>query len=85
MMNHWLFRCKDITEMISKSMDEKPSLNIRIGIKLHLMVCYLCTRYKKQLELIQTAIGKLESDEISGLPAKKLPDQVKNKIKKLID
>ncbi|MCF6248991.1 MAG: hypothetical protein L3J69_16785 [Desulfobacula sp.] len=81
MMNHWAFKCKDITQLISKSMDEKVPLRIRLGIKFHLMMCHLCTRYKKQLELIQKAMKNFENTDASALPAKKLPDDVKEKIK----
>ncbi len=84
MMNHWLFKCKDITELISKSMDEKMSLRIRLGIKFHLMMCHLCTRYKKQLELIQKAMEKFNDEDPSALPVKKLPDDVHAKMKRMI-
>jgi hypothetical protein len=82
MMNHWLFRCKDITELISQSMDEKLPLRIRLGIKFHLMMCDLCSRYKKQLELIRNAILKINED-IAAMPAPRLPDEFKEKLKKM--
>ncbi len=82
MMNHWLFRCKDITELISQSMDTKLPLRIRLGIKFHLMICYLCRRYQKQLELIQKALGRFNEDPKPLMPEKPLPDNVKDNIKK---
>lgn len=83
MMNHWLFKCSDITQLISKSMDEKLPLHVRIGIKCHLLVCYLCTRYKKQMDLIHGALRKIGDDE-EVLPPKKLPDNARDTIKKLL-
>mgnify|MGYP006865028487 CR=1 FL=1 len=82
-MNHWLFRCKDITELISQSMDEKLPLRVRLGIKFHLMMCDLCTRYKKQLDLIRSAIAKISRD-LEKQPQKKLPDEVKENLKKIV-
>lgn len=82
-MNHWLFRCKDITELISQSMDEKLPLRVRLGIKFHLMMCDLCTRYKKQLDLIRRAISKIKND-FETQPPRKLPDEVKENLKKLV-
>jgi hypothetical protein len=82
MINHWTFRCKDVSELISRSMDEKLSLKIRIGIKFHLMMCHLCLKYKKQLDLIRKAVLKLENAEESGSAVTRLPDETRWKIKK---
>ena len=62
-------------------MDQKLPLRIRVGIKFHLMMCDLCLRYKKQLELIQKAISKIETEQENQIPAAKLPGQAKQKIK----
>ncbi len=79
MINHWVFKCKDITELISKSMDEKLALSTRLAIKFHLMMCHLCSRYKNQLNLIQKALNKINHEELSSFPDKKLPDAVDGK------
>jgi len=63
-------------------MDQKLPLQVRIGIKFHLMMCNLCLRYKKQLELIHKAISKLDTDKEDIFPVIQLPDQAKEKIKK---
>lgn len=83
MINHWMFRCKDITELISQSYDEKLPLHIRVGIKFHLMMCHLCARYKAQLDLIQGAMESLASAEHFP-PAKKLPDEVRDRLNSLM-
>jgi hypothetical protein len=82
MINHWTFRCKDVSDLISRSMDEKLSLKVRMGIKFHLMMCHLCLNYKNQLNLIRKAILKLESFEASDNEITHLPDQARQKIKK---
>ena len=85
-MNHWVFKCKDISLLISKSMDKKLSLKHRMGIRFHLMMCDLCRRYKSQLDLIRKAVflvansEKTEDDFITPLP-----DKSKSKIKKHLD
>ena len=82
MINHWTFRCKDVSDLISRSMDEKLPIKIRMGIKFHLMMCRLCLNYKNQLNLIRKAILKLESAEESDGIITRLPDQARQKIKK---
>ena len=83
-MNHWLFRCDDIAGLISRSMDETLSWRMRIGIRLHLIVCRWCTQYKKQLDLIHRALLIIGSD-IGTLPPKKLSEDDKQKLKRLLD
>ena len=59
-MRHWIFSCKQITALISESMDRKLPIYRRIGIRIHLMMCYLCRRYKKQLLFLRSI---LQTDE----------------------
>jgi len=81
MINHWTFRCKDVSDLISRSMDEKLPLKIRMGIKFHLMMCHLCLNYKNQLNLIRKAVLKLDDDKSIGNEITPLPDQARQKIK----
>ena len=66
-------------------MDQKLPLRIRIGIKFHLIMCDLCLRYKKQLELIHKAIAKFDTDKEELFPVTQLPDKTKEKIKKNLE
>jgi len=85
MINHWMFKCKDISLLISRSMDQKLPLRIRIGIKFHLMMCNLCLSYKKQLELIHKAISKFDIDKEELFPVTQLPEKTREKIKKNLE
>jgi hypothetical protein len=85
MINHWIFKCKDVSHLISRSMDQKLPLRIRFGVKFHLMMCDLCLRYKEQLELIGKSISKIKVEEKDNYSFRHLPDQVKNRIKKHLE
>ena len=80
-MNHWMFKCSDISLLVSRSMDEKLDLKTRIGIRLHLIVCHLCNSYRKQLLIIRKAVSKLESLEESEPEVTPLPDGAAQRIK----
>lgn len=84
MMNHWTFRCRDVSEMISRSMDTRLPLGKRIGIRFHLMMCRLCRRYQQQLALISDALSSvdkaLEAEEPDSFFIVPLPDDVKKDI-----
>lgn len=45
--------CKEISQLVSASMDCKLPLRKRLSIRLHLLMCSLCRRYEKQLQLLR--------------------------------
>lgn len=51
-MKNWMFKCQDVSRLISESLDRKMTLQERMGIRMHLMMCHLCRRHKRQLEFI---------------------------------
>jgi hypothetical protein len=55
-MRHWLFSCKQISRLISDSMDRQLPLTTRMGIRFHLMMCALCRHYRKQLLYIKNIL-----------------------------
>ncbi len=83
-MRHWIFSCKNITSMISESMDRKLPLSRRMGIRFHLMMCHLCRRYEQQLLFIRSVLHRdQETDDVSS---QTLPDDARQRIeKKLTD
>ena len=45
-----------MTRLLSDAMDRKLPFLIRARMRLHLLTCVLCERYKKQLHLIREAL-----------------------------
>jgi len=79
-MRHWIFSCKQISRLISESMDRKLPLSRRMGIRFHLMMCNLCRRYKKQLLFIRSLVKK--NDLKNEFFCQALPDDARKRIKK---
>ena len=52
---HWMFNCKEVSEMVSKSMDRALPFYQRVLIRMHLLMCKYCLRCKKQFETIRAA------------------------------
>ncbi len=77
-MRHWVFSCKQITALISLSMDTKLPLYKRMGIRFHLMMCVLCRRYQKQLLFIRSILGHDEEGE--DQPCEILSDDARKRI-----
>ena len=79
-----MLSCKDVTELISQSMDATLPLGRRIGVRIHLLVCRFCARYERQLLLIRgTARHLAESVERPGEPsAETLSHETRERIRK---
>ena len=47
--------CREVTTLALRAQDEALPLGDRLGVRLHLCICKACTRFKKQVELMQRA------------------------------
>ena len=79
-MNHWMFKCKEVTRMISESMDKKLPLHHRIMIRMHLAMCKYCSRFRQQLLFIRTACRNLAQPLEEMDPAIILPMEARRRI-----
>lgn len=52
-MSRFMYTCKEATELLSQSLDSKLTLSQKIGLHMHLSMCKLCTRHKKQIAFLQ--------------------------------
>lgn len=83
-MKMWMFNCKDISRLVSESMDRRLSWRQRFGIRFHLLMCRYCSRYQKQLLLLRRLLRQQsESAQDSSLPA--LDEAGKDRLRKIID
>jgi len=83
-MDHWMFNCKEVTRMVSESLDRALPFYQRMGIRIHLMMCKFCTRYRRQLLILSEAIRlkPIQGEEIE-LPIS-LPPEAKLRLKRLL-
>jgi len=57
--------CKDVSTLMSESLDRKLSLRERFGLKTHLLVCKGCQRMARQMQLLSAAsrrVGFIQED-----------------------
>ncbi|MEA2067920.1 MAG: zf-HC2 domain-containing protein [Verrucomicrobiota bacterium] len=53
-----MLTCKEVSELVSESLEHQLSLRQRMGVQLHLMMCSLCRTYKRQtLQLRELLLG----------------------------
>lgn len=62
-----MLTCKKASQLLSQSLDRRLNWRERCSLKLHLMLCDVCTRFAKQLKLLRNVIKQMitatESDE----------------------
>jgi hypothetical protein len=81
-MSHWMHNCKEVTRMVSESMDRKLPLHQRMGIRVHLLMCKFCSRYRKQLLILREAMRLQERyvEDTGSLIT--LPSEARERIKR---
>ena len=76
-MTHWMFRCHDVSRKVSHSMDAPLPLHQRMAVRIHLMMCRYCARFRRQL----LALRQL-SRHVPGQPSpESLPPETRERIK----
>ncbi len=79
-----MLNCKDVTRLISRSMDASLPLGKRIGVRIHLLMCRFCARYERQLYEIRETLRNLAAagERFEALPGDGLSDEARDRMKK---
>ena len=78
-----MLSCKDVTRLISQSMDASLPFGKRIGVRFHLLICTFCARYRQQLLLIRETVRRLvETEGAAAQPSRAmLPEESKERMR----
>lgn len=79
-----MLKCKDISQLVSRSLDSKLSLKERVGLQLHLLMCKYCMRFSQQLKKINVTINSM-TKIVENDTNIKLPPEVKERIINSLD
>ena len=80
-MFHWMFNCREVTRLVSESLDRELPLSQRIGVKMHLFMCKLCPEVRRQMLFIREAIGRFSQEEMSPESDGFLSSEARDRIK----
>ena len=78
-----MYSCKQATELMSASLDGKLSLYQRFALKLHLLMCKLCSRCWTQLLFLKDSMQKCseKAEEIDFISDQSLSPEACERIK----
>jgi len=57
-----MLTCKEIAYLASESLDRRLPLKKRVAMRLHLVMCKLCSRYVSQIRFVHRAVRGLAED-----------------------
>ena len=84
-MKHWMFCCKDVSQKISESMDRTLPLHHRMFIRIHILMCKYCSRFRRQLLLLREAAQKMDLSPEALAAAVGLSPEARERMKKAIE
>jgi predicted anti-sigma-YlaC factor YlaD len=76
-----MLTCKDVSRLVSESLEHPLPLHQRMGVQLHLMMCSMCRVYKRQMLLLRVALRTYARREPSEHLSKEAHQRIKNALK----
>lgn len=79
--------CKEVSRLVSESMDRELPFRQRFSMRLHLLMCSLCSRFRRQIAFLRDAahsFGK-GSEEGELLANVRLSPEARARIKQSLE
>jgi len=76
-----MLTCKDVSKLVSESLEHPLPFRRRMGVQLHLMMCSMCRAYQKQTLLLRNAMHAYARREPTEHLSKDARQRIKNALK----
>ena len=83
-MKHWMFRCNDVSKKVSRSLDASLPFHHRLAIRMHLLMCRYCARFRRQLIMLRKASRLMDDEPSTDETSPTLSNETKARIKKAL-
>ena len=81
---HWMFSCKDVSQLVSESLDRALPFYQRVLVWMHLLMCKYCSRCREQFETIRAASCHAELDGKDLDDSRALSNDGRERLKKFL-
>jgi len=79
-----MLNCREVSRLVSKSMDARLPLHQRLAVRLHLLYCVWCRRYVEQIHFLRKAAHGLTGDA-NDASSPKLSEEAKEQMRKRLE
>lgn len=81
-----MLTCKEAAQLLSDSLDRKLPLSQRVALRIHLLMCNLCPRFREQILFLKATLNqfRLEAEGERLLTSESLSAQARERIQRAI-
>jgi hypothetical protein len=79
-----MLTCREVSRLVSQSMDARLPLTQRLGMRIHLLYCVWCRRYAAQLQFLRKAtreLGNVSDDPNSPKLSEEAKEQMRARLR----
>ena len=76
-----MLNCKEVSRLVSESLDHRLPFRQRMGVRLHLMMCSLCRTYTRQTFQLREIFRSVDRREPPGHLSKEAALRIKQVLK----
>jgi len=77
-----MISCKDVSELVSASLDRQLSTWERVKVRTHLFICKGCGNFSRQMKVLRAATQRLaEGGETRGVSREHLSEEARRRIR----
>jgi len=82
-----MLNCRDVTKLISESLDRKTTFVEKMSLWFHVMLCGFCRRFRNNMVAIQKMVRKhdINPEQSKINSSDSLSDEARERIKILIE
>ena len=71
--------CAEMSRLASLSLEQRPSLRMRVKTRLHFLICVWCQRYDKHLRFLHRGSPRMQ-EEVETTSDRKLSEETKRRM-----
>lgn len=81
-----MLSCKDASHLVSESQERPLGFRERWGLRMHLLICFSCRRFERQITLLRLALKMLgkRAETESADDSADFPPEAKERIRKAL-
>ena len=79
-----MLSCKGASQLISQSNDRRLTRRERLALRFHLLICVVCKRFSRQLDMISSAVKRMRNKAEANTEVQ-LPPEARQRIADAIE